>query len=194
MGAAVFGREAWFENCDGFSVYFGFLSRIAPFGAREREGRRELVLRPPLKALTAWDVKPGTLAVVAVMLGSVAFDGYSRTETWLNLLFDIEADLIGSPGLSDLAVMAVNTLGLTVAVLLVAGLYLVAVAGARAVAHSERSLVDAFVYSLVPIALAYAVAHYISCSSTRVSSRSRSPPIRSASAGTCSEPPTTRRT
>jgi hypothetical protein len=162
VGAAVFGREAWFENGDGFSVYFEFLSRIAAFGAREREGRRELVLRPPLKALTAWDVKPGTLAVVAVMLGSVAFDGYSRTETWLNLLFDIEGDLVGSPGLSDLAVMGVNTLGLTVAVLLVAGLYLVAVAGARAVAHSERSLVDAFVFSLVPIALAYALAHYIS--------------------------------
>jgi len=56
----------------------------------------------------------------------------------------------------------VNILGLMAAVLLVAGIYRLAVAGARAVAHSERSLVDAFVFSLVPIACAYALAHYIS--------------------------------
>jgi hypothetical protein len=44
----------------------------------------------------------------------------------------------------------------------VAALYLVAVTGARAVAHAHRPLVAAFVFSLVPIALAYAVAHYFS--------------------------------
>jgi hypothetical protein len=162
VGAAVFGREAWFENCDGFTAYFGFLSKIAPFGARERDGRRELVVRPPLKALTKWDETPGTLAVVAVMLGSVAFDGFSRTATWQNRLFDIEAELVSSPALSDLTVTAVNVLGLTVFVLLVAGFYLLAVAAARAVAHAHRPLVTAFVFTLVPIALAYAVAHYFS--------------------------------
>jgi hypothetical protein len=162
VGAAVFGRDAWFENCEAFSVYFGFLSRIAPFGVRERDGRRELVLRPPLKGLTSWDAKPGTLAFVAVMLGSVVFDGFSRTATWQNRVFDIEASLIGNPGLADLAVMGLNVAGLLVAVLLVAGLYLVAVAGARAVAESRRSLADAFILSLVPIALGYALAHYIS--------------------------------
>jgi hypothetical protein len=162
VGAAVFGRETWFENADGFTAYFGFLSRIAPFGAHEREGQRELYLRPPLKALTQWDDRPGTLAVVAVMLGSVAFDGFSRTATWQNRLFQIEADLISNPRLSDFVVTLVSIAGLTVFVLLVAGFYLAAVAGARAVAHTHRRLVAAFVFSLVPIALAYALAHYIS--------------------------------
>jgi hypothetical protein len=162
VGAAVFGRNAWFENADGFTAYFGFLSRMAPFAAREHEGRRELIVRPPLKGLTAWDVLPGTLAVVAVMLGSVAFDGFSRTATWQNRLFEIEADLISNPGLSDFVVALVNLAGLTVLVLLVAGFYLLAVAGARAVAHTGRPLVPAFVFTLVPIALAYALAHYVS--------------------------------
>ncbi len=162
VGAAVFGRDTWFENCDGFTLYFGFLSRIAPFGVSQREGPRALVLRPPFAALARWDEVPGTLAVVSVMLGSVAFDGFSRTATWQNRLFEIEADLISSPRLSDLVVTLVNVAGLTVFVLLVAGFYLLAVAGARAVAHSERPLVNAFVYSLVPIALAYALAHYFS--------------------------------
>jgi hypothetical protein len=162
VGAAVFGREAWFENADGFTAYFGFLSRIAPFGARERDGRRELVVRPPLKALTRRDDKPGTLAVVAVMLGSVAFDGFNRTATWQNRLFEIEADLISNPRLSDFVVTLVNLAGLTAFVFLVAGFFLLAVAGARAVAHTHRPLVAAFVFSLVPIALAYALAHYFS--------------------------------
>lgn len=162
VGAAVFGREAWFQDGDGFSVYFNFLSRIAPFGVREREGRREIVLRPPLVALASWDVIPGTVAMVAVMLGSVAFDGFSRTATWQNRLFSVEEKLLSSPGLSDPVVTGLNLLGLIVFVLLVAAAYLLAVAGARAVAHSERSLVDAFVFSLVPIALAYNVAHYFS--------------------------------
>jgi hypothetical protein len=164
VGAAIFGREAWFGKGDGFSVYFNFLSRIAPFGVREREeeGRREIVLRPPLVALAVWDVIPGTVAMVAVMLGSVAFDGFSRTATWQNRLFSVEEKLISSPGLSDLVVTGLNLLGLAVFVLLVAAAYLLAVAGARAAAHSERSLVDAFIFSLVPIALAYNTAHYFS--------------------------------
>jgi hypothetical protein len=161
VGTAVFGREAWFENADGFTAYFDFLSRIAPFGLRA-DGRRELVVRPPLKALTRWDVRPGTLAVVAVMLGSVAFDGFNRTSIWQNRLFEIEADLISSPNLSDFVVFLVNLGGLTAAVLLVAGFYLLAVAGARAVAHTNRPLAPAFVFTLVPIALAYALAHYFS--------------------------------
>jgi hypothetical protein len=162
VGAAVFGREAWFDNADGFTAYFGFLSRIAPFGVRERNGRREIVVRPPLKALTVWDARPGTLAVVAVMLGSVAFDGFNRTSIWQNRLFEIEADLISNPGLSDFVVTLVNLAGLTAMVLAVAGFYLLAVAGARAVAHTDRPLRDAFVFTLVPIALAYALAHYFS--------------------------------
>jgi hypothetical protein len=162
VGAAVFGRETWFEHCEAFTLYFGFLSRIAPFGTSEREGPRTLVLRPPFSALARWDLEPGTLPVVAVMLGSVAFDGFSRTAIWQNRLFDIESELISSPGLSDFVVTLVNVAGLTVFVGLVAGFYLLAVAGARAVAHSHRPLMGAFVYSLVPIALAYALAHYFS--------------------------------
>jgi hypothetical protein len=116
----------------------------------------------PLSALTRWDTRPGTLAVVAVMLGSVAFDGFSRTATWQNRLFEIEANLLNSPNLADLAVTGLNVLGLIVFILIVAGCYLLAVAGAKAVAHSHRPLVAAFVFSLVPIALAYALAHYFS--------------------------------
>jgi hypothetical protein len=59
VGAAVFGRETWFENADGFTAYFGFLSRIAPFGAHERDGHRELYPRPPSPSTVSAGRRPG---------------------------------------------------------------------------------------------------------------------------------------
>ena len=62
-----------------FAVYFGLLARIAPFGGA-RDGR--LVVRWPFTGLANLDARPGTLAFIAVMLGSVAFDGFSQTDYW----------------------------------------------------------------------------------------------------------------
>ncbi|MEO7443573.1 MAG: hypothetical protein ABIW46_08585, partial [Acidimicrobiales bacterium] len=57
----------------------------------------------------------------------------------------------------------VNTIGLVFVVGLVSLLYLAAIrSAARVVGRPEMSLVDTFAPSLVPIALAYAVAHYFS--------------------------------
>ncbi|HYF25864.1 MAG TPA: hypothetical protein VD931_09015, partial [Baekduia sp.] len=67
-----------------------------------------------------------------------------------------------SPALSDTAVFLLNLLGLIAAVALVALVYLLAVEAARVVGGAEQSLASDFVGSLVPIALAYAVAHYFS--------------------------------
>ena len=34
----LYGRKPWLQNGDGFSVYFGFLSRASLFGTREQDG------------------------------------------------------------------------------------------------------------------------------------------------------------
>ena len=153
-GMAAFGRAAWRENGDGFAVYFGLLSRLSVFGARERDGRRELALRRPLSGLSFTERRPGTVAFVAVMLGSVAFDGFSRSTWWQDRLFDLRAPLVESdPGLADLLGMGFNLVGLLAAILLVALAYQLAVAGAQAVAGRDVSFEGVFVGSLVPIAL-----------------------------------------
>jgi hypothetical protein len=154
LGAAVFGREAWFRYGDGFSVYFELLSRIAPFSVRETEGRREIVVRPPLVGLARPDPRPGTLAFVAVMLGSVVFDGFSQTSFWQDRI----ADLADS-GAAVLAQTGFNLAGLAAAVALVALAYLAATALAGDLV-GQPSLAGAFLLSLVPIAFVYAVAHY----------------------------------
>jgi hypothetical protein len=154
LGAAVFGRNAWFRNGDGFSVYFELLSRIAPFGVREGEGRREIVTRPPLVGLARPDPRPGTLAFVAIMLGSVVFDGFSQTSFWQDRiadLADVDAAVLAQTGL--------NLAGLVAAVALVALAYLTATNLAGRLV-GQPSLADEFLLSLVPIAFVYAVAHY----------------------------------
>jgi hypothetical protein len=100
---------------------------------------------------------------VAVMLGSVAFDGFSRTTFWQERLFRIETSFgIDEQTKADLAITGFNLLGLAGCVAAVSLIYLLAVEGARLAGRGRASLAGAFVGSLVPIALAYAVAHYFS--------------------------------
>jgi hypothetical protein len=160
-GILLFGRRTWTENGEAFHVYFGLLALIAPFAVQEVEGRRRVVVRPPFAGLTRPQTVPGTVAFVAVMLGSVAFDGFSRTSWWQDRLYNLQARyIVDSPTTADLVATGFNVLGLVVAVAAVALLFLTAVQAARLVSGAREGLSQLFVASLVPIALAYSVAHY----------------------------------
>jgi hypothetical protein len=160
-GMLLYGRQTWVENAEAFHVYFGMFSLIAPFAVREQNGGRVVVVRPPLTGLTAPQDIPGTIAFVAVMLGSVAFDGFSRATWWQDRLYNLEARyIVNSPRTADLVATGFNGIGLIVAVILVALLFRLAVRAAQAVAATREDLTSVFVASLVPIALAYSVAHY----------------------------------
>ena len=150
LGMLAFGRRAWLEGGEMFHVYFGLLGNLAPFAVVD--GR--VVRRPPLSGLTTDPAPPGTLAFVAVMLGSVGFDSVSRTSFWLDL--QLRAG-------SELGRTVIAFAGLVGMVLVVALAYLGAVAAARAFTGGRQAgLASAFVTSLVPIALVYVVAHYFS--------------------------------
>lgn len=160
FGMAAFGREMWLDRGEAFSVYFGLLARVAPF-ARHEDGT--FVIRWPFTGLAGAPRIPWTGAVVAVMLGSVGFDGLSRTSMWQNLLSRVESPFVlDNPRLADLSVNGVNLLGLAACVVFVGAAYVAAVSAARATVNAQQSLVRQFVFSLVPIALVYAVAHYFS--------------------------------
>jgi hypothetical protein len=160
LAMLAYGRDAWTENGEAFAVYFGLLARIAPFG--EHDGR--LVVRWPFTGLTGLDPRPGTLAFVAVMLGSVAFDGFSQTDYWA---VDFRARLMRpvierSPDLADVLGALLAASGLALMIVLVALAYIVAMKIAARAVRYDGDLTDQFLGSLVPIALAYVVAHYFS--------------------------------
>lgn len=152
FGMACFGIEKWCERGEAFSVYFRFFARIAPLARRGSD----LVLRAPLSGLARTDRVPGTLAFVAVMLGSVGFDGISRGIWWNDLNAEVEF------GAGGTAAWLFRLAGLLGAICLVALAYATATFAAKRVVHAQRTLVGEFVLGLVPIALAYAIAHYLS--------------------------------
>jgi hypothetical protein len=120
-----------------------------------------VIVRPPLAGLTLPQTTPGTVAFVVVMLGSVAFDGFSRQQWWQDRLYNLEAEyIVDSPRTADLVATGFNAFGLLVAVIIIGILFLVAVAAAGLVSGARAGLASVFVASLVPIALAYSIAHY----------------------------------
>lgn len=158
LGMAAFGRRAWLENGEAFTSYFGLLASAAPLA---RRGER-IVVRPPLTGLASSLDTPGTIPFLAVMLGSVAFDGFSRSSWWQDAYYEVQLSLLERPDLADLAGILMSV-GVLVGFVAVAGAaYRLAVAGAEWIAQDGRRLAHAFVSSLIPIALVYAVAHYFS--------------------------------
>jgi len=160
VGMTLYGVEAWCERGEAFGVYFNLFSRISPL---ERRGDR-LGLRPPLSGLAEVRPLPGTVALLAVMIGSVSFDGWSEGSQWTSLAPDVSS-FFESLGLSpERALEAAFLVGLAAVVLLVFALYRLGIAGARSVGGglSAERLKGAFAHTLVPIALAYVAAHYLS--------------------------------
>jgi hypothetical protein len=105
---------------------------------------------------------PGTVAFVAVMIGTVTFDGFSQGRLWGDASVDMADALDGIVGL-ETAPKAVGTLGLLLGVAVVAGFYRLGIAGARSVGGDidAAELRRAFVHTLVPIAMVYVAAHYL---------------------------------
>jgi len=109
-------------------------------------------------------VVPGTVALLCVAIGTTTFDGFSAGPVWNRLLPGFTSSIrhLG-PGFT-MATELAATVGLLVCVALVTALYAVGVRGMRTVERrpGERDLAARFAHSLIPIALAYAVAHYFS--------------------------------
>ncbi len=160
-GMAVYGRQAWVTNGDGFSVYFEFLSRLALFGTRERDGRRELVFRQPFSKLAQLEQRPGVVVFFAVMLGTVAFDGLSRSSKWVDRIADLKLSF-SDPATADRVASLVYLAALILMIAFVALAYLAAIKAAEHILGTGESLAGVFVASLVPIAFVYALSHYFS--------------------------------
>jgi hypothetical protein len=159
FGMAAFGRETWVRNGEAFAVLFGFFALISPWGVKDGRVR----VRIPFAALSARETTPGTIAFLAVMLGSVGFDGFSRTTGWQNLVARVEGPyIVDQPRLGELLVTGLHLAGLMLACLAVATAFLAACWIAQDMVNASRSLTADFVLSLVPIAFVYEVAHYFS--------------------------------
>jgi hypothetical protein len=158
VAMALYGVDAWSRQGEGFSVYFGLFARVSPW---TRRGDR-IGLRRPLSGLAEWQALPGSVLLLAVMIGTVTFDGAAEGPLWTSTAPHI-ADAFKSLGLSpEKALEAAFFIGLCLGVALIYGFYSLGIAGAASVGggRSRRELARTFVHTLVPIATAYVMAHY----------------------------------
>jgi hypothetical protein len=154
-GLFLFGRDVWLRHGDPFAAAFGLFARFSP--------TEDWNLRPYGAGLKRTDDVTTTMAVfVLVLLSTVAFDGFSATPAWARLEGSLYAAL--AP-LGDARLTVIGTLGLAAFAALFGAVYwLFAAWMARAGGgdFSVDTVARVFVLSLVPIAIAYHLAHYFS--------------------------------
>ncbi|HEV2502478.1 MAG TPA: hypothetical protein VGV39_05355 [Mesorhizobium sp.] len=153
----VFGYDCWSSRGEFLSVFFSMLARFSLL-ERDAAGRLSLCW-PGAKLLDASPLLLSAAAFLLLALSSVSFDGLMRTFFWLGLYGVNPLELPGRT-----AMMGMGSTGLVATFLLLALLFAVAILLGRRLARNRFSFVQLaglLVWSIVPIALAYHIAHYL---------------------------------
>jgi hypothetical protein len=160
VGMSLYGVEAWSNRGDAFGVYFGLFARISPLHWRDRA----LYTRPVLGGCPSLTPAPGTVALLCTMIGTTSFDGFSQGTIWNSIVPHLQ-DFFGSLGLNaEHALEWAGTVGIVVMCLFIRLLYRLGIMGMETVGRRRPAseLAGTFAHTLIPIALAYVVAHYFS--------------------------------
>lgn len=147
IGSAVFG-ERWFERADPFEVYSNVVAHLSPWSRNEQD---RLVAVSPLRNLARLETGPGSVAVVAILLGSTAWDSFRGSLTWVRFLQG-----------TSLNPAWANSVMLLLFVTIVGAVFAVATTlGNTSGGRPRGELPRGLAHSLVPIIVGYMVAHYL---------------------------------
>lgn len=155
-GMALFGARAWLEKAEAFSVFFGFVARLAPFGVED--GRITLAL-PGRRLANGATLDFSGILFVLLALATVSFDGLNRTFWWLG---HAGINPLEFPGRS--AVIGLNSAGLVWSWLTLAGLYFAAIwMGCRmeGAGRTRAEIAGRLALSILPISIGFQFAHYL---------------------------------
>lgn len=157
LGMTCFGRESWQRNADVFAVYFTLLGRFAPVAAGP--DARSILLRPPGRGLIATDAGSAAMVgFVIAMLSTVLFDGLFSGQTWWQIQIWITR---AAPQLLGGNSNIVGTIGLVGVWLLFLASYRLSCRITALLVRDRplKALLWAYAPTLVPIAIAYNIAH-----------------------------------
>jgi hypothetical protein len=151
LGAGIFGADAWLRWGDPFSVLFGTVGKFAPVEL----SHSEIHIQPPAERLVNDEPDgPGLLLFILLILSATAFDGIRETKPWADFFHAYP-------------VLVEHYAGATMFIwffspFLFLGCFAIAVYLMRLITGYAGyvNLVLKFAFSLVPIAVAYSVAHY----------------------------------
>ena len=147
---------------EAFCVYFNLFSRISPVDAPRRAGR---ACAGRCRAWPRSEPLPGTVPLLAVMIGSVTFDGAAEAPLWTGIAPDIPEFFVSTWACRPRTRW--RSRSRSACCLAIGARLRLLPAGHRrrraasAATFRAASWRDAFVHSLVPIAFAYVAAHYL---------------------------------
>ncbi len=138
LAMAQWGRDVWLARGEVFSVWFGLLGRLAPWALDGSPATGRLRRQPLGAGLARGSWTLPLVVLVAAATGSILYDGLSQTELWF--------ERFGLPSTGGATLLLLGFLAL------VAGLVL---------AVGSRVGWAAIGPGLLPIAVGYLVAHYL---------------------------------
>lgn len=144
----------WYEDGEVFSVLFGFIGKLAHF--KLGDDNKSLVVVNESKKLSGSRAPWWMLGVASILLAGASFDSLQETVMWFRWL-----DALGFASGSKLG----PTIGIILAPLPFFLTYLLAVWVMKRLVGSQYSTLDLaqrFVWSLIPIAFGYTLAHNFS--------------------------------
>ena len=158
IAAVLFGWEAWSERGECFSVFFRFISRLAPLQiSRENGGVIVRIGFPGFQVLHGTAITVSGALFILLALATVSFDGLSKTFPWLGL---IGVNPLQFPGRSGVALP--NTFGLVWAwAVLASAFFACVIAGRWLGRESDAPMVGRLALTILPISLAYHASHYL---------------------------------
>jgi hypothetical protein len=158
LGGSWLCGQRWLARADPFGVYSMAVSRLCPFRRNPENGR--IVVGNPLDHLPSLPVRPGVVVLLAVLLGSTAFDSFSSSPTWHGFADGISRGFGLPPTLSS---SVLRTAGRLVFIYVVAVTFSLAARATGGVDRERRrALPGQMAHSLIPIVVGYIFAHYLS--------------------------------
>ena len=167
-GMRMYGRDAWLWHGEIFTVGFELLARFAPSCGKDGAWR---IRFPAVGLLRRHPIPVSGVCFVLLLLTSVTFDGILETPMWVSILEGVTQSQALRPALLitqdfgvDLTSMikSIALIVLPVLFITVFGLTSKAIAWAGGGSVGTWDAAGYFVLSLIPIAIAYHLAHYLS--------------------------------
>ena len=176
-GMIIYGRRSWLKYGECFSVIFTLIGKFAPLQFSKTKRTLSIQL-PALGILALREPSMGLVLITILLLAGLSFDGFMATEAWLQAK-DYLLNLNGlNPIFQKLYKNFGNlqsiliTFGIAITFLLFFSSYVLLSLATKVLINwkkdplkgkiSLQKIVQHFVMTLLPIAIGYHIAHYLS--------------------------------